>query len=94
MGADATRSAEGRVEDTPVAGHSIKLGSVSTIIVSRISAYARSTAASYSLTALSLNPTTERSVVYEGTVDGRIMRVYVLEGSQPPVVKTAAWKDE
>ena len=38
--------------------------------------------------------TTERSVVYVGTVDGRELRVYVLKDSNPSYVKTAAWKDE
>ena len=35
-----------------------------------------------------------RSTVYVGTVDGRELKVYVLEGSDPPHVMTAAWKGE
>lgn len=40
-----------------------------------------------------LRRTPERSMIYEGDVDGRTLKVYVLEGSHPPLVKTAAWKD-
>ena len=35
-----------------------------------------------------------RAVVYVGRIDGRDLRVYVLEGSEPPLVLTVAWRDE
>lgn len=38
--------------------------------------------------------TARRSVIYVGTIDSRELRVYVLEGSDPPYVRTAAWRDE
>lgn len=38
--------------------------------------------------------TAERSYIYEADIDGRALRVHVLEGSTPPVVLTAGWKDD
>ena len=35
-----------------------------------------------------------RSIIYVGTVDGRGLKVHVRDGSSPPYVTTAAWKDE
>lgn len=41
-----------------------------------------------------LSTQTVQSRVYEGMVGGRILKVYVKEGSRPPLVRTVAWKDE
>lgn len=36
----------------------------------------------------------ERSIVYVGAVGGRDLKVYVLEESDPPYIKTVVWKGE
>jgi hypothetical protein len=38
--------------------------------------------------------TLERSTIFIGEVDGRDLKVYVLQGSQPPYVKTVVWKGD
>lgn len=35
-----------------------------------------------------------RSTVYVGTVDGRDLKVYVEDGTHPPLVRTVAWKGD
>ena len=35
-----------------------------------------------------------RSRIYVGTVDGRDLKVYIRDDSDPPYVTTVAWKDE
>ena len=35
-----------------------------------------------------------RSRIYVGTVDGRDLKVYIREDSDPQYVTTVAWKDE
>jgi hypothetical protein len=35
-----------------------------------------------------------RSVIYVGQIGNRELKVYVLEGSDPPYVMTVAWKGE
>ncbi len=34
------------------------------------------------------------AVILQGTFEGRELRVYVQRGTDPPYVKTVAWKDE
>jgi hypothetical protein len=38
--------------------------------------------------------TAERSMIYVGSVGGRDLKVYILQGSDPPYVKTVVWKGE
>ena len=42
----------------------------------------------------SLPHTPERSVIYIGRVDDRDLKVYVLEGSDPPYIKTVVWRGD
>jgi hypothetical protein len=34
-----------------------------------------------------------RCTIYQATVDGRQLKVYVQDGTHPPVVRTVAWKE-
>lgn len=35
----------------------------------------------------------ERAIVFVSNVDGRELNVYVVEGSDPPIVRTVVWRD-
>jgi hypothetical protein len=35
-----------------------------------------------------------RCTIYQATVDGRQLKVYVQDDTHPPVVRTVAWKEE
>jgi hypothetical protein len=41
-----------------------------------------------------LSHTSVRAIAYVGTVGGRDLKVYVLEGSSPPHVMTVVWKGD
>lgn len=35
-----------------------------------------------------------RSTIYIGTVDGRDLKVYIEDGSDPPLVRTISWRGQ